>query len=45
MQKFLLAFLLLCLPVLGYADEGGHAVAWLKLLHYQKSGNGYVSAV
>ncbi len=45
MRKFLLAFLLLCLPVLGYADEGAHAVAWLKLLHYQKSGNGYVSAV
>ena len=27
------------------ANEGAFAPQWLKLLHYQKNGNGYVSVV
>ena len=33
------------LPVSAWATEGAFAPQWLKLLHYQKSGNGYVSVI
>lgn len=36
---------MLVLPVSAVADDGGYSPQWLKLLHYQKSGNGYVSVV
>ncbi len=45
MRKLGLVYFLLLMPFVARADEGAFAPQWLKLLHYQKSGSGYVSVV
>lgn len=45
MRKFFLFFFFLFLSWCADAEEGAFAPQWLKLLHYQKNGSGYISVV
>ncbi len=45
MRNFLLSLIICLLPVSALATDVAFAPQWLKLLHYQKSGNGYVSII